>query len=255
MSDRVTLVLDIRSYWLHARGEGGGADFDLVMETDEAGFPLLRGRHVAGLLRLALERAERWGWFEDERKQPAIAALIAEIVADKDDASTAITELLMGARAGRRGKAAGGPAAGGPSENVESIPGCLAVGSALVPDPVRATLRGGKPTLDGATKAALLRRIDSTAIDETLGVAKEKHLRSVEAAIPLPLAFTVEFAPDDLRSWFRGGRTGLAAVDLASQRWQDWLGIAWPALDEVGAKRTRGFGRLAYVPFGKATVR
>jgi hypothetical protein len=36
------------------------------------------------------------------------------------------------------------------------------------------------------------------------------------------------------------------ACKVAERHWRDWLEIAWPAFDEVGARRTRGFGRLAW---------
>lgn len=203
----VRLSLNVRSYWLHAHGEGGGADFDLIMDRDEDGLPLLRGKHVAGLLRLALERAAAWGWFGD------------------DGAARDIPILLMGD---------------------EGAPGCLDVRSARIPEPLRSELR-----LDPELGAACFRRIASTAMDSIRSVAKEKHLRTVEAAVPLPLVFTVGFAPDDRRFWAEGQRSEsmLADLDTAERHWVNWLKLAWPAFDEAGAKRTRGFGRVGWAEF------
>jgi hypothetical protein len=240
------LTLSIRTYWLHARGEGGGADYDLVMETDGDGLPMLRGRHVAGLLRLALARAEHWGWFAKVHKDPVIAAAIAAAHnggATADGANNNaplllyITELLMGVRTESK---RGGP---------QSLPGCLAVGNARVPERIRKALRekiDGKERITAATAEAFRRRIDSTAIDEVRGVAKQAHLRSVEAAIPLPLEFAVSFAPDDFLAAMHDNAPERKACEVAERRWTDWLEIAWPAFDEVGAKRTRGFGRLGW---------
>ena len=239
---KLTLTLDIATYWLHARGEGGGADFDLVMDTDNEGLPLLRGRQVTGLLRLALTRAEAWGWFDTEKAEKSgkgeIAALAKAIKGNKGDATYLITELLVGARSDGRWK------------GLESIPGCLAIGSAVVPERIRkALVDPATDKIDAATKAALFRRVESTAIDELRGVAKEKHLRSVEAAIPLPLAFDVAFAPEDLRAYMHHQPDELAALNVIAEKWRSWLEIAWPLLDEVGAKRTRGFGRLRFSKF------
>lgn len=207
----LALRLQVASYWLHAKGEGGGADFDLVMDRDGEGFPLLRGKHVTGLLRLALLRAARWDWFAPD---PAVRA---------DE----VPNLLMGA-------------------SDPSAPGCLAIGSARVPAGIRRSLKA-----DAHQLAACFRRISSTAIEPLSGVAKEKHLRTVEAAIPLPLEFEIEFLAGDRHAWASGHRSSderraeLARIAAARQRWPEWIEVALPAFDEVGAKRTRGFGRLA----------
>lgn len=185
-------------YWLHASGEGGGADFDLVMERDDDGLPLLRGRHVTGLLHLALRRAVAWEWLEPD-----------------------VRNLLMGGKGG--------------------IPGCLDIRSARMPAPLRQHLLA-----DAAVKAACFHRLATTAIDER-GVAMDKHLRAIEVAIPLPLVFAVTFDPTDRRVWAKGRPEDEARLAAAEEHWRDWLDQAMPALDEVGAKRTRGFGRLALV--------
>jgi hypothetical protein len=221
----------------------GGADYDLVMESDGDGLPMLRGRHVAGLLRVALSRAEHWGWFEAERAEPKIAAAIAALEREIREGGAEpgmllyITELLMGVRTETK---RGGP---------ESLPGCLAVGNARVPERIREPLReqrGAERKIPPATAEAFRRRIDSTAIDELRGVAKQRHLRSVEAAIPAPLEFSVRFAPDDFLAAMHESQAEIDACEFARQQWEKWLEKAWPALDEVGARRTRGFGRLGW---------
>ncbi len=203
----LTLRLDFRTYWLHARGEGGGADFDLVMDTDDDGLPVLRGRHATGLLRLALLRAQVWGWFAD----------LPEAASDDD-----IPVLLLG----RLGA---------------DEPGCLDVRTARVPYRLRDRLLA-----DRAATAACFRRISSTAIEPLSGTAAERQLRSVEAAIPLPLELNLAFLPATRRLWAGDDAGERARIETAARCWQDWLALAWPAFDEAGAKRTRGFGRLAY---------
>ncbi len=198
------LPFDFQTYWLHASGEGGGADFDLKMERDAHRLPLLRGKHVAGLLRLALERAAAWGWFAD--------------AAGPDDLD--IPDLLMGGRSDGR-------------------PGCLDVRSAVIRQPLAGILRS-----DQAMTEACFQRLATTAIEPLHGVAREKHLRTIEAALPLPLQARVRVAPADRLAWCGLDAGAIGQVDRAAAEWRKWVRLAWPAVDEAGAKRTRGFGRL-----------
>lgn len=194
------LIINPAAYWLHAHGEGGGADFDLVMERDRDRLPLLRGRHVRGLLRLALERATHWNWFE---------------------ADLGVCELLVGDRG-------------------LGAPGCLAVSDATVSLALRANLLADPSLIEG-----LFVRVPSTAIDPVTGAAKSKHLRTVEAALPVPLWATVTFEPETRQDWAQGDTAQLAEIEQARQHWSRWIETALPAFDEIGAKRTRGFGALA----------
>lgn len=204
MTGGLALTLEPRCYWLHARGEGGGADYDLVMDRDDDGLPLLRGKHVTGLLRLALQRAVAWEWYEGE-----------PLASD-------IPRLLLG-------------------DGAE--PGCLDVRSARVAAPLRERLIGA-----GARhlRAACFRRVASTAIDAARSVAKEKHLRTVETAVPLPLEFVVSFDDVGRKTWAGNETAELARIETARVCWKSWIACAWPAFDEAGAKRTRGFGRLGW---------
>ena len=201
-----SLIIHPTAYWLHAHGEGGGADFDLVMERDGEGLPLLRGRHVRGLLRLALERARAWGWSEH----------------DVD---------VCGLLVGDRGRGA---------------PGCLAVGDAVLSPSLRAGLLADPDLIDG-----LFVRVPSTAIDRGTGTAKPKHLRTVEAAMPVPLVAKITFEPDTRHDWAQADTDLLRQIELAKEDWLDWLVLALPAFDEIGAKRTRGFGAIK-LPEGAA---
>jgi len=194
------LPITFSAFWLHAHGEGGGADFDLVMERDREGFPVLRARHVAGLLRVALLRAEAWEWF------PA--------------ASTGIASILLG-------------------DLGDNGPGCLSVSDARLSD-------GLQEALGPDRTWALFQRIPSTAIDPKTGAAKPKHLRAVEAALPVPLRARIQFEPGRRRIWAGGRPDEHAVLAKAEQHWRSWIACAWPAFDEAGAKRTRGFGRIAW---------
>lgn len=194
------------TYWLHAHGEGGGADFDLVMERDADGLPVLRGKHVAGLLRLAIQRAQAWRWL------------------DPDGESVDLASLLMG-------------------DHGDGAPGCLVVSDACVSQGLRAALADGA---EGRLLDGLFERLPSTAIEESTGVAKPKHLRTVECAVPVALYARIDFEPDKRKAWAAGHSGETALINHAGKNWPKWVEAAWPALDEVGARRTRGFGRLAW---------
>jgi len=62
----------------------------------------------------------------------------------------------------------------------------------------------------------------------------------------LPLVAPLVFAPQTRRDWTRGDAGELARIAQAEARWRGWIRRAWPAFDEVGAKRTRGFGQLSW---------
>ncbi len=209
----IVLPVIFAGYWLHAHGEGGGADFDLVMERDEDGLPVLRARHVAGLLRVALRRAQAWGWFGAE-----------------DDG---VAELLLGARPGEDGRL----------EKEGSTPGCLAVGDARISAGLRAALKAPE---NCALIESIFARVAATAIESRTGVASQGQLRDVEAALPVALEARVHFAPEPRTLWAGRDQDRLERLKKARERWREWLITAWPAFDEAGAKRTRGFGRLRY---------
>lgn len=204
------LPLAFSTYWLHAHGEGGGADFDLVMERDDDGLPTLRARHVAGLLRQALLRGQTWGWFDE--------------TSDED-----VTGLLLG----ERGRSPVGETNGGP--------GCLIVSDARLSAPLRARLIKNPELIEG-----LFGRISSTAINRATGVPMRHHLRTVEAGMPMKLICPVAFDPFKRTIWAARRPDEKARINRAADSWKDWIKLAWPAFDEAGAKRTRGFGRLAW---------
>jgi hypothetical protein len=215
----ILLPLEFAGYWIHAHGEGGG-DFDLVIERDEDGLPVLRGRHVTGLLRLAILGAQGLEWF--------------------DDSESDIAELLVG----RRPR----PASNDGAASYTS-PGCLAVGDARVGPALRAAVLA-----DPALRDELFERIASTAIDWDTGVAARSQLRTIEAALPVALSARLDFDPSHRRLWARGDTDELARIDRAEAHWEAWIETAWPGFDEAGAKRTRGFGRLRYRPLGAASA-
>lgn len=98
--------------------------------------------------------------------------------------------------------------------------GLLEVESAHMADPDRSLFAG-----DAAARAELFTALSSTRIDER-GVAAERTLRREEVAIPMRLEASVTALPG------------------ASLNWRETLIEAAALIEGVGAKRTRGLGRV-----------
>lgn len=98
---RYRLELDIRSDWHSGTGRGASYHLDALTHRGADGLPELPGRSVKGLLRDAVLRAERFGWY---------------------GADTQLSERLFGVREGT------------------TRAGALRVGDARLPDALRARL-------------------------------------------------------------------------------------------------------------------
>ena len=141
------LLIDFRSYWLHASGKGGGADLDLLLVRDLDGLPALSAKHVQGVVREASRRAEAWGW-------PATYLPPGAAIPDG-----ALTDVLFGGRGG------------------DAAPGCLAFDDFRLPPELR----------DRDTAWIWSRPIASTRIDDGTRAAQDRTLRGVEACVPCAL--------------------------------------------------------------------
>lgn len=183
------LVVDIRSAWHAGSGRGGGYRADALVRRDREGFPVLPGKHIAGLLRNAMECLEAWG-----------------------HATTGTTVRLFG------------PEPGKPAESGSPEPS-LGIGSAVMPQSDRQALS----KIEGAV-AALFRVSQHTAIDAKTGSAKPRHLRSIEAAVPMCLVAPLTMECAEPGSGF-------------NDRDRKALERAVALVHAVGGWRTRGFGR------------
>jgi hypothetical protein len=174
------LLIDFRSYWLHASGRGGGADLDALLVRDPDGFPGLSAKHVQGVLREASRRAEAWGWPKE----------LGYLLSTPDIPHGALTDVLFGGRGG------------------DAAPGCLEFDDFRLP-----------PVLRGKDTAWVWSRpIASTRIEEGTRAAKGRTLRSIEAAVPCVLGGRVTW--DDKRRLVERPRDVdlVAAVEKAWQR-------------------------------------
>lgn len=179
-----TLILALHDYWHCGSGRGEGSHADALVERDAHGLPYVPGRTLKGLLREATELLEEAG------AAPANAAV----------------------------RYFGTAPASGLSRH-ESEAGLLAFSSAALPEGLVSWLSG---PVGAVHKGALFRIHYSTAIAAS-GVAKDKSLRGIEAAVPMDLECVVA-GPDD-------------------DGWVELLDAAFPLVRAIGGHRRRGFGR------------
>lgn len=186
------LHIALKTYWHSGTGRGLGAAVDATSYRDADDLPALPGRHIKGLLRDALGQAQAWGW--------------------PGHADGALLHSLFGQR----------------TERVQpgEIPagGLLRVSDARLPAALCAWLRVDQQR---GQRAALYRVLQSTAVDEASGSAKDHSLRGIEVVVPLDLQADIEPLP---------------GVTLPAD-WADRLRDVLPLIPAVGAHRTRGLGR------------
>ena len=154
------LIVDLKSYWHAGGGRGAGMVLDAVVHRDSRGLPVLPGRHLKGLLRDAVDRAESWGWegFDD------------------------LSDALFGEASENRDNADSPPA-----------PASLRIGDAALPaalaDWLAATEEGR------GLRQELFRGIYATAVEHDTGTAADHSLRGMEVTIPLRLEATISEVP------------------------------------------------------------
>jgi len=193
-----TLIVDLRSYWHAGAGRGGGAVLDAVVHRDGNGLPVLPGRHLKGLLRDALERAEAYQW-------PGYTNLATRV---------------FGARAGA-------------DRSPDSV-ATVRVGDAALPDELTAWLAG---TSEGrALIPNLYRGIYATAVDHDTGTARDMSLRGIEVTVPLELRARIEPVSADgppPEGWADHLRDVLPLIDAVGAHRTRGLGRAVLSLEET----------------------
>ena len=185
------LKLDFRSWWLSGTGGGRGRHLDAVCHRDAHGLPAMPMSQVKGTLRETAGRLAAVGlagW------------------------STDIVDRLFGTRT---------------EENGQSMEGAVAfLGDAEIPEVDRKDLAGEEPEARRG-REALYRRIAATQVDD-FGVAADRSLRYIEAAVPVRLTGRLEWIAAD-------------QPDL------DWI-----ALLDVACAATLAFGKLKLDGYGAA---
>nr|WP_294555149.1 RAMP superfamily CRISPR-associated protein [uncultured Rhodopila sp.] len=186
------LHIHFTSFWVSGTGASRGRHVDVVTHRDRFELPAMPMTQVKGQLRetaMRLASGGHAGWSE---------ARVCE---------------LFGSRTEPRADQL---------PRVDTIAGCVAFhGEARLPDAVRSVLRD-----DEASRARLFRRLAATRINEN-GVARDKTLRAIEAAVPMTLEAKI--------SWIG------AASPPAD--WVGWLDQACAATLAFGKLKADGYGR------------
>lgn len=189
--------IDLRGYWHPGGGRGQGLVLDATCHRDADGLPVLPGRHLKGLLRDALERAEAWNW-------AGYQGLASALFGDRpkgDDART-------------------------------PRPGSLRVGDARLPNEIAAHLAGdeGKELRSG-----LFRPLYATAVEHATGTAKEKSLRGIEVVVPLELDAALSAIPgrEPPSDWPERLRAVLPLIDAVGAHRNRGLGRAVLTLEDA----------------------
>jgi hypothetical protein len=217
----VFVVIEFTTFWMHSTGAGGGVDVDLVADRDSDGFPVLRGRHVRGVLREASRRVEMWSskWGASTR------------IWDSAAKGAALTDLLFGTRTQLDG--------------IESTPGCLDIRDFHIPENAKSSTGG--TSIDRELAPMFFRRIAATAIDPRGGAAKDKTLRAIEAGAPCPVGGWIAWSPHerlvqkpDDEAIVQAAATGTPAI------WRRHLERCLVEARSFGANRARGYGRTRF---------
>ncbi|MGB1108954.1 MAG: RAMP superfamily CRISPR-associated protein [Gammaproteobacteria bacterium] len=218
MIEDATLSIDIQGYWHSGTGRGSGSYLDAIVDTSHDGLPYLSGRHLKGLLRDAVHKAETWGQLKNFPLPPQ---------------GQSVTEVLFGARFAD-------PETRVPRD--ETTQGMLRIGDARLPETIRRWL--SQPAERQNYARYLQRTISSTAINAATGVAKERSLRGIQVTIPLELQATISFG-DPTRAAKNQVEPQSPSDRQIHDRWPDILEHCLPLIRAVGAQRGRGLGRAS----------
>ncbi|WP_372737042.1 RAMP superfamily CRISPR-associated protein [Neptunomonas sp.] len=204
----IQLRIDIQSYWHAGTGRTSGRHVDSLVEKDNAGIPLLNGRHLKGLLRDAVASAAHWGWFEE---------------LDLPVTTQELEDWLFGTRNENDDD---------DSSRFTTVAGLVFISNAELPEVDQIIIN------DAQLKPGLYRNIFSTAINEATGTAKDRSLRGAEVVIPLTLFAEISFEADKKTELavFKVLEKSLSLIDHVGGMRNRGLGRATLTMTEQGGK-------------------
>lgn len=205
MTER-SLKVDFNGFWHTGTGQSSGTYLDAITERDRFNLPFIAGKHLKGILRHAVRRAEAWEWF---------SASIPDGPADS------LETLLFGSSTQTELR-------------FQTLPGILLIEDACLTETEASYLRS-RPDLS----TQLYQPLYSTAIGEE-GSAKPKSLRGIEVCVPVTLTCTLNMAITSVDESHRNQQNTWLAM---ANRWE-WLDACIPLIDSLGASRTRGLGEV-----------
>jgi hypothetical protein len=206
------IQIDFNYYWHAGTGSGSGTHLDAITEKDNDYLPFVSGRHLRGLLRHALHRAEVWQWFTEScPKGPA-----------KN------WETLIFGSANQSG------------DRSHTLSGML-----FVNDAIMATHEQQWLNAHPDAKPFLYQELYATAIELKTGSAKAHSLRGIEVCLPVQLQAALTLSITATDPLHRQQQQQF----LTETSPFFWLAPSLSLIDAVGAHRTRGLGeaRLSVV--------
>lgn len=201
---KINLHIELQNYWHAGTGSGSGTHLDALTEKDRYGLPFLAGKHIKGLLRHAVHRAEEWGWFS--------ASL-------PEGSASDLETLIFGSRSQQE-------------KREKTLPGMLRVDDAQL-----SAIESNFLKQNTEFKPFLYQEIYSTAINAA-GTAKAHSLRGIEVVLPVVLVAELSLEVTALEATHREQQKQW----LQNNPSFAWLEQVLPLIDSVGANRTRGLG-------------
>jgi len=193
MTASARLTIQFHGFWLAGTGAARGRDVDSVCHRDEDGYPAMPMSQIKGQLRESGERLAALG------AANWTSDLVTELFGYRSREERGVTDPKFAA-------------------------GRLAFrGAARLADDARAALSVEQ-------RPMLFRRLAATKIN-SMGVAEDKTLRAIEAAVPLELFGRIDW------------------ID-AEQPLVDWI-----ALMDAACAATLAFGKLKSDGYGRATAK
>lgn len=211
--NNINLHIEILHYWHAGTGAGGGSHLDAMTEKDACGLPFLAGKHMKGLLRHAVHRAQHWEWFS---------------VGVPDGPAPDLETLIFGSRSQQE-------------KREKTLPGMLRIGDAKLKESESAFLKDNleyTPFLYQEIYSTAINAADSAAA----GTAKEHSLRGLEVTLPVVLLAELSLEVTALDDAHRKQQQ----LWLDSSSSFDWLEKVLPLIDSIGAHRTRGLGEAVF---------
>lgn len=175
---RMTLELELLSYWHAGTGRGDGEQADAVVCRSPGGLPFVPGRSVKGLVRSAAALGAACGMLDPGDVTAWFGTALV------DGGSDDRTRRLEQAR-------------------FRTEPGVLRFSSATM----GAAWEAWGLHADGEARAPLFSRLATTRIKD--GIAEDRTLRTVEVAVPMALRGTID-GPDG--GWTDGIRAVLPLI-------------------------------------------
>lgn len=218
------LNIEFLSYWHVGNGLGEGAAADAVVLKDRHGLPYFPGKGVRGLLRNALQKADALGWLPDSEEDIITLAFGSSHLADTKNGNANHQDEKDIEKAPETTPKS---AQETPITRL-TLPGMLYVSNATLPDAERHYL--AQPQ-QAHLRPGLYQVMTSTAIDADRGAAKKGSLRAFEVTVPLTLHAELSVNND--------------MTPEQKQQLDTALQLALPLIEHMGAKRSRGFGRVA----------